>query len=96
MRDIEGTRRVNDHLDRRYDTQVLRRLANVERLGQEVCNDLAAILDRFDGYGERLSEAANRALAGEWEFVSEHPDSFHTVWFQLHEDLLVTIGRPRT
>lgn len=96
LREIDGVRRVNDHLDRRYDTQVLRKLGNVERLGQELCNDLSAILDRFDGYGDRLAEAANRALAGEWEYVSEHWDSFHTVWFQLHEDLLVTIGKPRT
>ncbi len=96
LREIDGVRRVNDHLDRRYDTQVLRKLGNVERLGQEVCNDLTAVLDRFDGYGDRLAEAAKRALGGEWEFVSEHPDSFHNIWFQLHEDLLVTIGKPRT
>lgn len=96
LREIDGTRKVNDHLDRRYDTQVLRKLASVQQLGQEVCNDLSAILDRFDGYGERLSEATERALGGEWEYVSEHPDSFHSIWFQLHEDLLVTLGRPRT
>ncbi|WP_432558586.1 hypothetical protein [Granulicoccus sp. GXG6511] len=95
MRMVDGVRRVNDHTDRRHDTRVLRQLASVERRGQEVCNDLEAVLDRFEGYGDRLSDAMQRALAGEWEFVVDHPDSFHNVWFQLHEDLLVTLGRPR-
>ncbi|MDO5500411.1 MAG: hypothetical protein Q4F67_12115, partial [Propionibacteriaceae bacterium] len=87
MRTVDGVARVNDHTDQRYDTKVLRQLASVERRGQEVCNDLEAVLDRFAGYGPRLADAVNRALGGEWEFVAEHPDSFHHVWFQLHEDL---------
>ncbi|MDO5500035.1 MAG: transcriptional regulator, partial [Propionibacteriaceae bacterium] len=58
-------------------------------------NDLEAVLDRFGDYGPRLSEAMDRALAGQSDYVAEHPDSFHTVWFQLHEDLLLTLGRPR-
>ncbi|HHV22890.1 MAG TPA: transcriptional regulator [Propionibacterium sp.] len=95
MRTVNGVRQVNDHTDRAYDTRILRQLASVERRGQEVCNDLESVLDRFADYGPRLSEAMNRALAGYWEYVSEHEDSFHTVWFQLHEDLLVTLGRPR-
>lgn len=95
LRTVDGATVVNDHLDRRYDTQVLRKIASVEQHGQEVCNDLASVLDRFEGYGPRLRDASRRALAGEWELVSEHPDSFHSLWFQLHEDLLVTLGRPR-
>lgn len=90
---VNGVAQPNDHSDGRYDTRVMRQLASVEMRGQEVCNDLEAVLDRFSGYGPRLSKAMNLALAGHWEYVSEHPDSFEAVWTGLRRDLLVTLGR---
>lgn len=33
--------------------------------------------------------------AGDPAAVTESTESYHAVWFQLHEDLLVTLGRPR-
>jgi hypothetical protein len=27
--------------------------------------------------------------------VADSTESYHTVWFQLHEDLLATLGMPR-
>lgn len=92
-RTVNGVSEANDHTDARYDTRVLRQLASVEMRGQEVCNDLEAVLDRFAGYGPRLSDAMNRGLAGEWEYIAEHPESFRAVWTQLHHDLLETLGR---
>jgi hypothetical protein len=29
------------------------------------------------------------------EYVSDSTESYHAVWFQLHEDLLATLGIPR-
>jgi hypothetical protein len=47
-------------------------------------------------YAGRLAAAYDRALAGETDFVSGvRVDSYHTVWHELHEDLLRVLGRTR-
>jgi len=64
---------------------------------QPICADLAGLLDRFDGYGPRLATALERTSGGEpdW-FTKPTIDSYHTIWFELHEDLLATLGRQRS
>ena len=58
---------------------------------------MASLLDRFSGYSPRLSAARRRVVAGEHEWLTRPTiDSYHTVWFELHEDLLATLGRTRT
>ena len=85
----------NDHTDRGYDAQVLRRLSALDQRAQTLCAGLAASLSRFAPYGDRLTQALERAQAGDTAAVTDRPDSYHSVWFQLHEDLLVTLGIPR-
>jgi hypothetical protein len=36
-----------------------------------------------------------RAKSGALDYVTDSTASYHSVWFQLHEDLLVTLGIPR-
>jgi hypothetical protein len=50
---------------------------------------------RFALYGTRLTTALDRVLGGNPAYVADTLDSYHTVWFQLHEDLLVTLGISR-
>ncbi len=93
----EGANRLNDHSDAAYDEAVIRRLAAIDGLIQPVCADLALVLDRFGGYGPRLATALARVEAGEHEwFTGPTVDSYHTVWFELHEDLLATLGVERS
>jgi hypothetical protein len=57
---------------------------------------LAEIMERFARYGSRLTEARARAEAGEHAWLTGALiDSYHTVWFELHEDLLATLGIAR-
>jgi hypothetical protein len=54
------------------------------------------LLPRFDRYQPRLAEALRRAEDGEWEYlISPGVDSVHTVWMEVHEDYLQTLGRSR-
>jgi hypothetical protein len=47
-------------------------------------------------YRRRLDDAYDKVLAGEHDHVSgARIDSYHTVWFELHEDLLRMLGRER-
>jgi hypothetical protein len=61
-----------------------------------ICADLATVLDRYTAYGPRLTAARQRVCTGEVEFFTKPIiESYHTVWFELHEDLLATLGIER-
>jgi hypothetical protein len=87
---------ANDHSDWRWDEGVLNDLASLLRLLQPVSEKLADTMDRMDGYAVRLADALDRVDQGEMKWVDQPGiDSFHTVWFELHEDLLATLGIER-
>jgi hypothetical protein len=53
-------------------------------------------LPRFGGYDARLKAALAKVEAGEFDWVtSVKIDSLHTVWMELHEDFLQTLGISR-
>jgi hypothetical protein len=57
---------------------------------------LAEVAARLAPYPGRLATAAGAIATGDPRFVaSPRVDSLHQVWFELHEDLLVTLGRSR-
>lgn len=75
--------------------RVLDRLTDFDRRADGVCADLSAALRRFGRYRARLTHALTRARAGAADYVTVSTGSYHAVWFQLHEDLLATLGLPR-
>ena len=92
----EGDLIVNDHADAAHDGAVVARLSDTDGVVRGVCADLSAALGRFDGYGDRFAAALARVRAGEVEwFTRPIIDSYHTVWFELHENLLATLGIER-
>jgi hypothetical protein len=96
LRDVNGESTVNDHSDHAYDAGVIEKLADLHAEVVPICNDLAAGLDRFRGYCPRLSHALERVRAGDTDwFTKPMIASYHTVWFELHEDLLCTLGIER-
>ena len=87
---------VNDHTDAAHDAAVLADLDEVDRVGQEVCTALGEAMVRFDGYGARLATARASVHAGDPDWLTRPTiDSYHTVWFELHENLLATLGLER-
>jgi hypothetical protein len=95
MRSAGGAHVMNDHSDTEYDMAVLDRLMKVDESVQGILTELAGHLSRFDTYSSRLTAALERVMAGDHDYVSDSFDSYHIVWFQLHEDLLVTLGLSR-
>lgn len=88
---------LNDHTDREYDEEVLERLESLHARALGMLRSLVADVQRFVGYGPRLSNALATARRGEVDWVTKPViDSYHTVWFELHEDLLATLGRRRS
>jgi hypothetical protein len=60
-----------------------------------VLADLSVTLPRFERFRTRLATALDRATAGETRYLTDDLEAYHTIWFQLHEDLLATLGIPR-
>ena len=81
---------VNDHSDDAYDALVLHGLA---ALHEQI---RAWLPERFRRYTQRLNRAAAAVASGDTKFVaSPRVDSYHSVWFELHEELILLAGRTR-
>jgi hypothetical protein len=86
----------NDHSDAAYDDRIVDRLGALHERAERPLRELAALEPRLGEYSRRLDVAYDRVLAGEHDYVSGvNVDSYHTVWFELHEDLLRMLGRER-
>lgn len=87
---------ANDHTDSIWDARVL---GEIETLGTELSplvERLTSVLTRFDGTVTRYESALSRAREGQTEWIDRTDvDSCHLVWFQLHEDLIATLGIDR-
>jgi len=91
-----GERVPNDHSDPDYDRDIIDRLGALHERGIKPLERFQALDGRLGEYIRRLESAYDRVLAGEHEYVSgARVDSYHTVWFELHEDLLRMLGRER-
>ncbi|MFG1606453.1 transcriptional regulator [Actinoplanes sp. NPDC049265] len=86
---------LNDHRDAGYDRRVLAGLVEVDGRAATLIEAMAGAAGRFRRYRERLGAALGRVRAGETGYVTDEVGSYHGIWFQLHEDLLVTLGIPR-
>lgn len=87
---------LNDHTDRAYDAAVIARLDAMHDGVRPICADLAGSLERFASYLPRFDTARQRVADGDLEwFTRPLIDSYHTIWFELHEDLLATLGLER-
>jgi pyruvate,orthophosphate dikinase len=87
---------VNDHADADYDRGVLDRLAALHDDAVTFTEAHENPAGRLAVYRERLSRALEAARTGDGRFVaSPRVDSYHGVWFELHEDLIQLAGRTR-
>lgn len=98
MRIVDGQQTINDHSDPEYDASVMK------RIGTEIHGTIVPIIEkvakaeaRLIRYRDRLASAVESIGNGDTEMVA-HPlkDSYHTVWFELHEELIRLSGRTRT
>lgn len=53
------------------------------------------VVPRFGAYAQRLAASLDKATDDPRLIVSPVVDSFHTVWFECHEDYLLMLGRSR-
>ena len=93
INDGSGEQKLNDHGDSEYDTKVLDRLEVLDQQIAEILQPLIGVLSRFDNYPSRFASALEKVLSGDLDWLTKPiVPSYHTVWFELHEDLLATLG----
>ncbi|BBZ12574.1 MarR family transcriptional regulator [Mycobacterium branderi] len=86
----------NTHEDAAYDAGVLARVDEVHRRVVPIIATAALQLPRLSHYSSKLQAAIDKIHAGQTEWLSRPLiDSYHTVWFELHEELILAAGRTR-
>ena len=93
MREIDGARILNDHTDPTYDGTVLDELMRLHAEVVTFMRPLVVALPRLGRYLARLDRATRTATGGDDLYVaSTRVDSYHVVWRDLHQDLVLLSG----
>ena len=97
MRFVDGTEVVNDHTDEAYDADVITRLRDgIHPRILAIVEQVAGAEPRLARYTERLTAALEALRQGDAQMMANPlRDSYHTVWFELHEELIRLCGRDR-
>jgi pyruvate,orthophosphate dikinase len=93
---IGGNRVANDHADAAYDAAIRARVADFHRATLALLPDILTLVPRLRPFAHRLAQAAKAVAAGDGTMIaSPLKDSYHTAWFELHEELIHLAGRDR-
>jgi hypothetical protein len=86
----------NTHDDAEYDAAVLARLEEVHTRVVSIIAAAGKQLPRLNAYSAKLLAALDNIKAGDTAWLARPLiDSYHTVWFELHEELIGAIGMTR-
>ncbi len=86
----------NDHSDSSYDRGVVKQLVDLNKKAVPVVASMGAVLSRLAPYAPRLVTTCTRVENGETNmFTGVMCGSYHDVWMELHEDLILTQGIDR-
>jgi hypothetical protein len=86
----------NDHTDADYDGKIVQRLGELHGRFLPLVHRIVEIAPRLEPYPARFTAALEKVEAGDHTWVARPLiDSYHTVWFELHEDLIGLTGRSR-
>ena len=93
---IGGESLPNDHRDEGYDRKIIDHLGALHEQIEPILRALSLRVPRLAIYLGKLLAALEKSEDGASAWVSDvHRESYHTMWFELHEDLLRITGRIR-
>jgi hypothetical protein len=86
----------NDHSDEAYDQDCIQRLGVLDDEAQPICHAFGEVAVRYCGYAARLTGSRKALEAGDQRmFTGVMCGSYHDVWMELHEDLILSQGIDR-
>ena len=81
----------NDHADVRYDGEVIEQLDELHSRALPIVGEFGELFERMGPYSLRLDSVFDRLRSGETQmFTGVMCGSYHDVWMELHEDLIIT------
>jgi pyruvate,orthophosphate dikinase len=93
---LRGDSTPNDHSDKSYDQSVIARLGRLHAQAGPIIERIEQAAPRLAHYRRRLTLALDKIAQGDTTYVARPIiDSYHTVWFELHEDLIAINGLTR-
>ena len=96
LKDEGGTLVPNDHSDPEYDFKIIEELSKVHEKTMNVLERISEIIPAFKIYAKRFEDALNLLMNGNLDYmVGKDRESYHDVWFELHESLLKISGMKR-
>ncbi len=94
--EVGGKRVATNHSNQDSDERVIGRLGDLHERFEPILNKLCSAEPRLKVYRNKLGVALEKVEDGDTVWVSDAKlDSYHTVWFELHEDLLRILGHER-
>jgi hypothetical protein len=86
----------NDHSDAGHDAAVLENLAHLHAATEPIVSAFGSVFERMAPYRPRLESALAMIHEGHTnKFTGVMCGSYHDVWMELHEDLILTQGISR-
>ena len=95
MKIVEGVPVLNDHSDSEYDSAILRQIFGLHENVVRTLEELANAIPMLKNYVGRLDFAIEKLREGELDYLTKSKDSYHNIWFELHESILKLWGRER-
>jgi pyruvate, orthophosphate dikinase len=92
----DGELTPNDHADLEYDDRVRERLGRVDDVFRPLLDKFVELVPRWASYVARFDTAMANVDGGDNRYIaSPLLDSYHTVWFEFHEELFKAQGLDR-
>ncbi|NKQ54187.1 hypothetical protein HFP15_14965 [Amycolatopsis sp. K13G38] len=92
---IDGSQ-PNDHSDAEYDNRIVERLTDLHERFRPLLHQITGIASRLAVYPGRFASALHKVRCGDHSWMARPlADSYHTVWFELHEELIGLAGLSR-
>jgi predicted transcriptional regulator len=95
MKIIDGIPIINDHSDPEYDFTILNQIFSLHECVIKTLEDLANFIIMYKNYIRRLNFAIKKLKEGEYNYLTKDKNSYHNVWFELHESILKLWGKER-
>ena len=87
---------VSEWQAERDDQKALEGLEGIHARIGKIFQELNRIIPRYEIYPSRFNRAIKNIKDGKTGYLAKYSvDSYHTIWFELHEDLLNLLGRER-
>jgi hypothetical protein len=95
MKIVEGAPVLNDHSDSEYDSAILRQIFDLHENVIRTLEEMVSAIPMLKNYIGRLNFAIEKLREGKLDYLTKNKESYHNIWFELHESILKLWGRER-